>query len=251
MTTRAQVKIWTRPILAADPRLTLIGSNLVLTPVRHVLRGIYVDRTSMSYWSTLRYYLVPLFDVPTGSLGFRWSGTIPLPRNDAGDFQASFTEACQQTIDGVLDSVSTIADLVFQTTRDDLPPLLGLGGSRLTKHYREHAVALAALGRLGEARQTLAELDPDERSNRWLLESGKDTLAKRANSQLGKGEVKRAEFHLAIIDKLKPLRDLLETEDRQGIGRLLNEWEHDAANRWGVEHLWEPTPFPVELGAGD
>lgn len=251
MTTRAQVKIWTKPILSADPRLTLIGSDVVLTPVRHVLRGINVDRTSMSYRSTFRYYLVPLFDVPSPSLGFRWSSTMPLPRNDADEFLASFTSACQQAIDGVLDGVSTISDLVFQTTRDDLPPLLGLGGSRLTKHYREYAVALAALGRLEEARQTLAELDSDERRYRWLLEEGKAALARRANSQVGKGQVRHAESHIATIARLKPLRDLLDAKDRQSIGRLLNEWERDAVTRRGVAHLWEPTPFPVELGAGD
>ena len=31
-----------------------------------------------------------------------------------------------------------------------------------------------------------------------------------------------------------------------GIAGLLRNWERHNANFWGVGHLWEPTPFPVE-----
>ena len=251
MTTRAQIRSWTRSVLAADPRLELIESNLILTPVRHILRGIYVDRTSVSEVSTLRYYLMPLFDAPSPSRGFRWSDTVALPRNDSGEFQRCFDEACRHVVREALEGVTSIEDFVLQTTRDDLPPLLGLGGSRITRHYQEYAVALAALGRLDQARAVLAELGPDERRYRQLLESGQAMLAKRANSRIGAGEVRHAEFHLSIIANLTRLCHLLDAGNRVAIGQLLREWEHDAVKRWGVEHRWEPTPFPVELGVAD
>ncbi|MEZ5849035.1 MAG: hypothetical protein R3D68_00100 [Hyphomicrobiaceae bacterium] len=45
MTTAAQVKRMAKPLLARHPDLALVGRMIVIRPVRHVLRAIYIDRT--------------------------------------------------------------------------------------------------------------------------------------------------------------------------------------------------------------
>lgn len=40
---------------------------------------------------------------------------------------------------------------------------------------------------------------------------------------------------------------LLQNDDRAGLVRLLHEWERQSVRTLKIEHLWEPTPFPIEL----
>jgi hypothetical protein len=35
--------------------------------------------------------------------------------------------------------------------------------------------------------------------------------------------------------------------DRAGLARLLHSWEAETVKNFKIEHLWEPTPFPLEL----
>ncbi len=53
-----------------------------------------------------------------------------------------------------------------------------------------------------------------------------------------------------MLSELKRLSVLAAAGDRIGVGALLREWEIEMIKWWGIEDLWEPTPFPVELGAG-
>jgi hypothetical protein len=46
--------------------------------------------------------------------------------------------------------------------------------------------------------------------------------------------------------RLRKLGQLLEADASARIGELLRKWEARAVRRAGVDHLWEPTPFPFE-----
>ncbi len=53
-----------------------------------------------------------------------------------------------------------------------------------------------------------------------------------------------------IKRKTRRLRELcakLAEDDRTGLARLLHEWEAYTVKNFKIEHLWEPTPFPLEM----
>jgi len=49
--------------------------------------------------------------------------------------------------------------------------------------------------------------------------------------------------------KTQALVTLLDGEDYASIAALLHEWEAITAKNFKIEHLWEPTPFLLELSA--
>ncbi len=59
MTTVAQVRQAVQPLLQRNPDLALIGRLVVIKPVHHILRGVYIDRS-----------LDPKLFVPTWSIIF-------------------------------------------------------------------------------------------------------------------------------------------------------------------------------------
>jgi hypothetical protein len=58
------------------------------------------------------------------------------------------------------------------------------------------------------------------------------------------GEDKKAELR-----RLCQLGALLQQDDRTGLVRLLHGWEAQSVKNLKIEHLWEPTSFPLELQA--
>ncbi|MEZ5849036.1 MAG: hypothetical protein R3D68_00105 [Hyphomicrobiaceae bacterium] len=52
---------------------------------------------------------------------------------------------------------------------------------------------------------------------------------------------------IAIMQRAKSICPLAAADDRAGIARLLHEWEAATVKNLKIEHLWQPTPFPLEL----
>jgi hypothetical protein len=50
----------------------------------------------------------------------------------------------------------------------------------------------------------------------------------------------------ATYARLGELCGLLMSDDREGLIRLLHEWEATTVKNLKIEHIWEPTPFPIE-----
>jgi hypothetical protein len=50
----------------------------------------------------------------------------------------------------------------------------------------------------------------------------------------------------ARVRQLKELCRRLAADDRRGLAQLLHEWEATTVKNLKLEHLWEPTPFPLE-----
>jgi hypothetical protein len=85
-------------------------------------------------------------------------------------------------------------------------------------------------------------------------ERGSIAAARQAEEWRAKGAVAiaRDTERTAISDgviarRLGALRDLVQRRDRASIGDLLRSWELERAKALKVDHLWEPTAFPVEM----
>ena len=51
----------------------------------------------------------------------------------------------------------------------------------------------------------------------------------------------------ALLDGLKKLCACLAADDREGMAKILHDWEAQTVKNLKVDHLWEPTPFPFEM----
>ena len=78
MTTVAQVRKVTRLVLDANPDLALVGRLIVVKPVRHILRGIYLDRCSDVKAFTPMFGAIFLFE-PGAHFILNWAREIYSP----------------------------------------------------------------------------------------------------------------------------------------------------------------------------
>jgi hypothetical protein len=247
MTTIAQVKKWTRPLVEADARLTLIARNLILNPVGHLIRGIYVDRTSNRLQPKLQLYVQPLFSVPTGSAGLVWSRELSVDQVDQEGFEADFLATCGNGLDE-LNEFRDIDDFLRETSKAAGRPL---GPVPIHRYRLRHALVLVAAGRFEEALPILAPaLREEEEKYSSMLAYGQTELAKRPRS--GRNTyIEVATAQLRIVASLEPLIAFMNAGDRRGIASLLRRNEERNAEVWQVRDIWRPSPFPFELGADD
>jgi hypothetical protein len=179
-----------------------------------------------------------------------WSGYVLVGRSTDEGFLDRVFEQFTQKIDRDLKPVSTIESFYEMTLQyRQHEPMTGLW--QLSSQPEYHACVLAALGRLEEA-LVVAErcIEPMDRV-RATIEKGQALLAKGANRSEGRYLVSVATHRMGIIVEMDRLTNLARAKDRSGVAALLHEWELQRIRLWEVEHLWEPTPFPIELGAGD
>jgi len=57
----ADIRHYLKPLLKQRPDLVLVGRRLIIRPVRHILRGVFFDRTSDKYSFQIWPYLKPLW----------------------------------------------------------------------------------------------------------------------------------------------------------------------------------------------
>jgi hypothetical protein len=65
----ADIKRYLKPLLKERSDLALVGRHLIIRPVRHLLRGALLDRTSDKYEFRIWRYVTPLYDCP-GIVGY-------------------------------------------------------------------------------------------------------------------------------------------------------------------------------------
>ena len=245
MTTLSQVKRWAQPLLEADARLVLIGRNLVLRPVEHLIRGVYVDQTGSRLRSRLRFYAQPLFAIPCEGRNFLWSREQPTFQIDDGRFEASFLNLCRSGLDD-LGQVENIAEFLGEVEKATCRPL---GPVSIPRYPLRHSVVLAALGRFAEALRILAPALRDEEATLSKMLSGAQAeLAKKSKSPSANETISYATARLRPIAELRPLLSLLEANDHGGVAALLRSHEQHNAKAWRVDRIWEPTPFVFENG---
>lgn len=253
MTTASEVKAWLRPLLRRRGDLTLVGRNLVIGPVKHIVRGIYFDASWDKNLCRPVWYVNKLcsFHDEQSGISFENSGWFPLKRTLEQGFLDDVISKTEAALDLDFSRVLTVEDFLAQT---DPVTLNGFGKLHrsLSSRPPHYATVLAALGRMVEARDVLAPAVEGLKQTRLArLSRAEAEFSRRSNSAIGKLDMEYAAHDLDNIEKLSPLLALLEGGDRAGIGALLREWERRTVKGWKLEHLWESTPFPIELGAGD
>lgn len=219
MTTASQVKRALKPLLQRHPDLALVNRTIVVMPVRHVLRGILIDRSGNADRFTPKWFAVHLFEqlqftpLSWGSEIYRrspslwrWSNPQDLPLL----FEKIEKEALSQlrtisTIDSFADFVSAHR---FRHQLFDWP-------------HRRIILDVA----------------------RGDLDSARSICTARVTSQTNEG---LDDEGMAKLQRAKELCRLLAVDDRAGMAALLHEWEAQTVRNLKIEHLWEATPFPLE-----
>lgn len=250
MTTRSEIKRWARPFLAQRQDLVLERDLLLKTPVRHVIRGVNFWRRRSADFPDVGWFIEPLFNTCYPSLGLRLHSEIPVGSSLRDDFLEVMEARVGWAIENYVGPIDTIQKLRDYATVPRRPHEGGFSALTLDGYPLEYAPVLAALGRLDEAQLILRPaLEKDEQYIQAALARGHALLANRSNSASGKKDVAFANYYMPIHAELRRLLALLDTEDRAGIAGMLHEWERQNVVKWGIEHLWEPTPFPLEAGA--
>ena len=75
MTTIAQVKRVVQPLLQRNPDLALVGRDVIITPVHHILRGITLMRSINPELFIPAWAVIFLFE-PSDSLSLNWGERI-------------------------------------------------------------------------------------------------------------------------------------------------------------------------------
>lgn len=221
MTTVAQVKQAVKLLLERNPDLALVGRLAVVKPVHHILRGIYIDRSSD-----------PLEFVPTWSVivmceshrafSYKWGGRVYGPPggwniNDPG-LPVSMCEAIEREALLPMRSIGTIDDFVKFTSKERFPD------TYLDLYEIRKIFVDIARGDLQSA-GSICDYMKTDRARRWHLPDMQERYDR-------------------VTKELCPL---ITANDRGGLARLLHKYEEGSARALKLEKYWEPTPFPIEM----
>jgi hypothetical protein len=195
----ADIKHYLKPLLNLRSDLVLVDRLLVIRPVRHIVRGVMLDRTGRKYRFRIHRFLQPL------ASGIAYGTHLfGLRRWDV--WQPYFEPAL----------MDVLAEDVFES-----------------------------IGR----RTTLAEVARD--GGGWHHTVAMLLLA---------GERDRAEEYIREVEsrELMPYQLPIVAAVRERLGQDIDELCADAraceaitAKALKIEHIWEPSPFPVELPAAE
>jgi hypothetical protein len=224
MTTVAQVRQVLQPLLKRNPDLALIGRLIVVRPVRHILRGVYIDRSIASELFIPTATAIFMFK-PRDDITLQWGERVHRrQRGGSGvwdvadphtseimckEIEAQALEALRpiQTID---DFVAFVSPERFPDTHLDL--------------YEDLKVYIdAARGDFAAARSICNFMATDWGKLKYLPDM--------------KEEYDR------ITQELCPL---IASNDRGGLARLLHRYEAQSVKNLKLEKVWEATPFPIE-----
>lgn len=246
MTTIAEVKRWTRPILAEHTDLVLKARKLYLRPVRHIHRCIHFIG---SYDRTLpkpTAYFNILFAPPSGRLSDNWDRELIVGWSTDAGFQEKLAAAIRQTLDHPFRRLAEVEDL-YRLMQEDRLHWQHQSELLLEHDAFLHASVLAALGRLPEA-SAVAQAYIEKDEGRWLAirARGEALLDKPRQRYAGESDIRLANIFLEPMDDMRQLVARATANDHAAVAALLHQWEAQNARRLGVEDLWEPTPFPLE-----
>jgi hypothetical protein len=220
MTTVAHVKQVVQPLLHRNPDLVLVGRDIFVRPISHILRGVTLMRSIDPKLFIPAWAVVFLFE-PRDSLSLNWGQRIYKVTWDVTnpDLPAKMCEAIEEQALPLLRPIETIDDFVrFATKKRFRDTYLDL------YEHRKIYVDIAR-GDLDSARSICEYMATDHAKNRYL-------------------PLKMDEEYNRITKELCPL---IAKNDRAGLARLLHKYEEGSVRIMKLEKYWEPTPFPIEL----
>jgi hypothetical protein len=223
MTTIADVKRLVQPVLERNPDLALVGRLLVVKPVRHLLRGVYIDRSLDPSIFTPTWAAIFLFE-PTDSFTFNWGDRLYRTSHGPWDVnnpktQAAMVEEIEGTALPILRPIESLDDFVTFTSRGRFP------SKALEGYHLRKIVVDVARGDLDSARAICAELIGGRTRWSWSPRM-------------------REDFE-RITNTLCPL---IGANDKPALATLLHEWEAHSVEKLKIGQLWQRTPFPLEEG---
>jgi hypothetical protein len=224
VTTVAQVKQVVQPLLQRNHDVALVGRMVVLKPMHHILRGVYVDRSLHPGLFVPTWATILLFE-PSDHLTYNWGERVYDPTGNAwdiashDDLPAKMCEAIEEQALPLLRPIMDIDDFVGFATKERFP----------YTHFRlyEHRKIFVDIARGDlDSAQSICEYMATDRAKRKYL------------------PVKMDEEYNRITKELCPL---VAKRDRAGLARLLHKYEEGSVRAMKLEKYWEPTPFPIEL----
>lgn len=228
MTTGAEVKRWTKGILAEHADMVLEKRNLYVTPMRHIYRAIGFAGSSSRTFPTPTAVYGALFAPPyvqtSPSIGLQLQVMYSTDPSFAADLAQSVRAAML-----TLRRLDTVESLYALTLEDGL--IWAVPCTALSWMPPLQAAVLAAMGNLPEACRVAGQVI-DRADETRLQGLPLDTQALLAQRRRG----------------VKALHTLAAANDRRGVAALLHQWEAARVIERGIAHLWEPTPFPLERG---
>lgn len=232
MTTARQVAQALAPLVARHPDVKLVGKMLVVLPVHHLLRAIFIDRTSSEEICRPVWFVMDLFS-GGGFLNLTYGSDAVPPRfHRPGDGlwnwnEPEMADLLVDAIEGVLPllrQVTTIGDYIeFQ--KQICRYKQWSESSIFWNSAETRLIVLAAQGDFGAIPRDL-----------------KDSMARYDLPRWRKprpGDVERVEF-------VKQVLDFVSTDNRQGLADLLAAKETANIEQLRLSKIWQPTPFPVE-----
>ena len=221
MTTKKQVFSLLKHLLDRDDGLSLSDDFVVVKPVRHVIRTFWIDRTSDADYPNFFWAVGHAFG-PMMSRGGIWAEQFQIARGAPNRWsQTGMREAFLNVVEGaVLPMLRRVESFDDIFTIDTQFRSAILDGWLQYEPYQMHF--LAANGRFDEAIAIYESIRDWDRSP----------------------ENPRRRAYAFVTDDLAPL---LLANDRAGVAALLHGWERATIQCNGLDAIYEPTPFPLEL----
>jgi hypothetical protein len=250
MTTAVEIKRWTRPIWQHRNDLAFLDRAVFLVPINHVVRAITFEGSSdKTDPRPLWHILLPF--APHRLPKRIWSGSFPVGRSTDAGFAERLVHQIRTKIDHELMPISSI-EAFYDLTSLDRKHEAPAGLWKLDKNVAHHAVVLAALGQLDKVADLALEaaetMEPIWKAH---LDYWQRLATRAPNNKENQRTVADLVRRLEMYGELRRLAALAQAGDRAGIAELLHWWEARTVKAWHIEELWQPSPFPIELGAGD
>jgi hypothetical protein len=225
VTTAAQVSGMVQPVVDRNSDLVLVKRWLFVRPVHHFARAILIDRTAYADHFDPQWLIHHLFEY-RDSLPLTWGEFLANERSSRrgvwrtsdSDVELALQEAIELQALPALRRISTFDDFLAHVAQHTFK-------HQLYEWPTARIVLDVALGELDHAR-TICE----QHAECW-----------------SSGKIASDEDGRATYARLGELCRRLMADDRAGLIRLLHEWEAATVKNLKIEHIWEPTPFPIEL----
>jgi len=217
----ADIKRYLKPLLKLRPDLALVGRRLIIRPVRHLLRGALLDRTSDRYGFRLWWFVKPLY---------------------YGVYGIGHGERCLYGKAEGIGHGARIHDRAWKVYEPDFEPLLI---DCLAADAFDHVGAITSLSDLARD----VENDVDKAS--WLLDalilSGEREKLDATLDKLEHSDSYAAPYLRGLAKRTRAIV----AEGTAALFSRFHSMESEAAREMGLAHIWEATPFPAELSDTD
>lgn len=284
MTTTSQVFQTLKPVLARNPDLVLMGRFLFLKPVRHILKGIFIDRSSdknefvtiadvnlillnRGRWKSSRserlygFYVEPRelsklknFPVSGESMHhhdcIRQSSTGKIPvtwdmRRAISGHNQNHERPIQRDDEVRMEVVSW--DITKPASIDFMHEMIEedlLPNLRKIVSFDDFETFAASIGQADEFPYKTSTF---ERMLIAAAEGHFDKAQELWNSIEQKPVYPGGRLLEILIEQSPNFHSALLARDGAILAKIFHEWEEQSVKSYGIENFWERTPFPLEL----